>query len=110
LVVASRVLSPQYMIWLFGLAAVTLTESRSRVSRPAWIVIAAAVLTTAAYGSEGAWGPAPVYGSAFNIALRNLALLFAAADASIAMFLLLRHSNLSRADSLARRRPPQPTG
>lgn len=90
LVISSRVLSPQYMVWLFGLAAVALTERRSRVSRPAWIVIAAAVLTTAAYGAEGAWGPAPVYGSAFNIGLRNLALLAAAIDASAAMYLLLR--------------------
>ena len=92
LVVTSRVLSPQYMIWLFGLSAVTLSEARSRVSRPAWIVIGAAVLTTAAYGPEGAWGPAPIYGSAFNMTLRNAALLFAAADAALAMYLLLRRA------------------
>lgn len=98
LVIASRVLSPQYMVWLFGLAAVVLTESRSRVSRPAWIVIGAAILTTAAYGPEGAWGPAPVYGSAFNIGLRNLALVVAAADACLAMFLLLRRPRPSRID------------
>jgi hypothetical protein len=91
LVVTSRVLSPQYMIWLFGLSAVTLAEARSRVARPAWIVIGAAVLTTAAYGPEGAWGPAPIY-SAFNMALRNLALLVAAADAALAMYLLLRRA------------------
>jgi hypothetical protein len=90
LVLVSRVLSPQYMIWLFGLAAVCLTESRSRVSRPAWIVIGAAILTTATYGPEGAWGPPPVYGSAFNISLRNLLLLVAAADALLAMYRLLR--------------------
>jgi hypothetical protein len=90
LVITSTVLSPQYMIWLFGLAAVALTESRSRVGRPAWIVIAAAVLTTAAYGSEGAWGPGVVYGSPFNMALRNLALVVAAIDAATAMYLLLR--------------------
>lgn len=90
LVVVSRVLSPQYMVWLFGLAAVSLCERRTRVSRPAWIVIAAAALTTAAYGIQGAWGPAPIYGSAFNMALRNLALLFAAGDATWAMVSLLR--------------------
>jgi hypothetical protein len=90
LVITSRVLSPQYMVWLFGLSAVTLSEARSRVSRSAWIVIGAALLTTAAYGPEGAWGPAPIYGSAFNMAIRNLALLVAAADAVIAMYLLLR--------------------
>ncbi len=101
LVIASRVLSPQYMVWLFGLAAVVLTESRSRVSRPAWIVIAAAILTTAAYGPEGAWGTAPVYGSAFNIGLRNLALVVAAADACAAMFLLLRRPRPGQIDRYA---------
>jgi Glycosyltransferase family 87 len=95
LVITSRVLSPQYMVWLFGLSAVTLAEARSRVSRPAWIVIGAALLTTAAYGPEGAWGPAPIYGSAFNMALRNLALLVAAADAALAMYLLLRRKPAS---------------
>lgn len=95
LVIVSRVLSPQYIIWLFGLAAVCLTESRSSIARPAWIVIGAAILTTAAYGPEGAWGTAPVYGSAFNIALRNLALLAAAADASLAMYRLLRREPTS---------------
>jgi hypothetical protein len=90
LVIASRVLSPQYMIWLFGLSAVTLAEARSRVSRPAWLVIGAAILTTAAYGPEGAWGEPPIYGSAFNMFVRNLALLVAAADASWAMVRLLR--------------------
>ncbi|HKT82686.1 MAG TPA: glycosyltransferase family 87 protein [Solirubrobacterales bacterium] len=90
LVIVSRVLSPQYMVWLFGLSAVALSERRTRVSRPAWIVIGAAALTTAAYGVQGAWGPEPIYGSSFNMVLRNLALLFAAADASWAMIGLLR--------------------
>jgi hypothetical protein len=90
LVVTSRVLSPQYMVWLFGLAAVALTAQRSRISRPAWIVIGAAVLSTAAYGPEGAWGPAPIYGSAFNMVIRNLALIVAAADATATMAMLLR--------------------
>jgi hypothetical protein len=90
LVVVSRVLSPQYLVWLFGLAAVALSERRTRMSRPAWIVIGAAALTTAAYGVQGAWGPGTIYGSSFNMALRNLALLFAAIDASWAMVKLLR--------------------
>jgi len=90
LVVVSRVLSPQYLIWLFGLAAVTLCERRSRVARSAWLVIGAAFLTTAAYGPLGAWGEQPIYGSAFNLVVRNLALLVAATDATLAMVLLLR--------------------
>ncbi len=98
LVVTSRVLSPQYMVWLFGLAAVTLAEARTRVSRPAWITIGAAALTTAAYGSLGAWGPAPIYGSPFNMVVRNAALLVAAVDASVAMYLLLRRPSSSEVE------------
>jgi Glycosyltransferase family 87 len=73
LVVTSRVLSPQYMIWLLGLAAVVLAAKRTRLARPAWIVIGATILTTSAYGS------------ADNTVIRNLALLAATVDASITM-------------------------
>lgn len=90
LVITSRVLSPQYIVWLFGLGAVALTSDRSRVARPVWIVIGVAIVATGSYGGLGAWGPAPVYGSPFSMVVRNLALLFAAADAAVAMFLLLR--------------------
>jgi hypothetical protein len=102
LVITSRVLSPQYMVWLFGLAAVALCAERSRIARPAWIVIGAAVLSTAAYGPYGAWGTAPVYGSAFNMVIRNLALLVAAVDASATMAMLLR----PRAAAVAAPRTP----
>ncbi|MGW0391905.1 glycosyltransferase 87 family protein [Streptomyces sp. NPDC003042] len=44
--VTSRVISPQYMIWLLGLAAVCLT-SRHTTQRPiAWLLVVATVLTT----------------------------------------------------------------
>lgn len=47
--VTSRVISPQYMIWLLGLAAVCLT-SRHTVQRPvAALVLAATALSTVAY-------------------------------------------------------------
>jgi hypothetical protein len=77
LVVTSRVLSPQYMIWMLGLAAVVLTASSSRVARPAWIVIGALILTTSAYGS------------ADDTLIRNVALLVAAVDASVTMLRLV---------------------
>jgi glycosyl transferase family 87 len=80
LVVASRVLSPQYMIWLLGLAAVVLTAGSTRLARPAWLVIGATVLSTSAFGSPE------------NTLIRNLALLAAAVDATIAMVSLLRRS------------------
>ncbi|MER7763320.1 glycosyltransferase family 87 protein [Streptomyces sp. NPDC097619] len=37
----SRVLSPQYLVWLIGLAAVCLTLRSTRMERPAWLVLAA---------------------------------------------------------------------
>jgi Glycosyltransferase family 87 len=78
LVVTSRVLSPQFMIWLVGLSAVVLTTSRTRVARPAWIVIGAVVLTAGLYQSPA------------NFVIRNLALLVAAVDASMTLIGLLR--------------------
>ncbi|HET7052358.1 MAG TPA: glycosyltransferase family 87 protein [Solirubrobacterales bacterium] len=94
LVVTSRVLSPQYMIWMLGLAAVVLTASRSRLKRPAWIVVAAAILTTSAYGPMGAYGTTyNVYGPAFIMLIRNLALIVAAVDASLTMVRLLREDS-----------------
>jgi len=83
LVVTSRVLSPQFMIWLLGLAAVVLTAGTTRLARPAWLVIGATILSTSAFGS------------AEHTLIRNLALLAATIDASVAMI------------SLVRRPPPQ---
>ncbi|HET6570324.1 MAG TPA: glycosyltransferase 87 family protein, partial [Solirubrobacterales bacterium] len=78
LVVTSRVLSAQYMVWLVGLAAIVLSASDTRLSRPAWTVVAAAALTTFLFKSPAA------------IATRDLLLLAAAADASLVMVSLLR--------------------
>jgi len=91
LVVTSRVLSPQYMIWLLGLAAVVLTARKSRLRRAAWIVIGAALVTTSSYGFMGAYGTSfDIYGSPFVMLVRNLALLVAAADVLLAMYALVR--------------------
>jgi len=98
LVVTSRVLSPQYMIWMLGLAAVVLTARASSLRRPAWTVVAAAILTTAAYGPMGAYGTAyNVYGPAFVMLIRNLVLLVAAVDATLTMVRLLRAPTPDRA-------------
>lgn len=78
LVVTSRVLSPQFMIWLLGLAAVVLAAEKTNLARPAWVVVGAVVLTTA------------VYGSPETTVIRNLALLVATIDASTTMVALLR--------------------
>ena len=77
-VVVSRVLSPQYMIWLVGLAAVILTAGTRRMTRPAWVVIGAVVITAGLYQAPA------------NMLIRNTALLAASIDAAIGMVLLLR--------------------
>ncbi|MFJ4768985.1 glycosyltransferase 87 family protein [Streptomyces uncialis] len=43
--VTSRVISPQYVVWLIGLAAVCLTFRDSRMAVPGWLVVAAAFVT-----------------------------------------------------------------
>ena len=78
LVVTSRVLSPQFMLWLVGLAAVILTAGTTRLARPAWIVLGASILSTA------------VFRSAEDTLFRNLALVVATIDASVAMISTLR--------------------
>lgn len=77
-IVVSRVLSPQYMIWVVGLSAVILTGGTRRMARPAWIAIGAVVIT------------AGLYQASANMLIRNVALLFAALDAAVAMVYLLR--------------------
>jgi hypothetical protein len=86
LVVASRVLSPQFMIWLVGLAAVILTAGSTRLARPAWIVVGAVVLTAGLYQSPA------------NFVIRNLALLVAALDAAVAMAVVLRDPRPCKVD------------
>ena len=44
-VVTSRVLSPQYLVWLLGVAAVCLTRRDSVMRRPAWTVLGAVSVT-----------------------------------------------------------------
>lgn len=85
LVVVSRVLSPQFMIWLVGLSAVVLTAGSTRLARPAWVVIGVVVLTAGLYQAPA------------NMLIRNTALLVASLDAAVAMFLVLRGT----ADTLA---------
>jgi hypothetical protein len=76
-VVVSRVLSPQYMIWVIGLAAVVLGAERTNLTRPAWIALGAVALTTGIYIAPA------------NMAIRNVALIVAALDATLMMIRLL---------------------
>jgi hypothetical protein len=47
--VTSRVISPQYMVWLLGLAAVCLTSRHTRQGPVAALLVAAAAVSTVAY-------------------------------------------------------------
>jgi hypothetical protein len=76
-VVASPVLSSQYMAWLLGLAAVVLSAGTPRLARPAWIVVGATVLTTATFKSPQL------------TLVRDLALLCATVDAAVGMVRML---------------------
>jgi len=62
-VVTSRVLSTQYMVWLLGLAAVVLSAGTARLARPAWIVVGATALSTATFKIARA-DPDPGHGAA----------------------------------------------
>jgi hypothetical protein len=77
-VVVSRVLSPQYMIWVIGMVAVVLGSERTYLQRPAWIALGAVALTTGIYIAPA------------NMAIRNLVLIAGAVDATITMVRLLR--------------------
>jgi Glycosyltransferase family 87 len=77
-VVTSRVLSTQYMVWLLGLAAVVLSAGTARLARPAWIVVGAAALSMATFKSPEL------------TLIRDLALLGATVDAVVAIVRLLR--------------------
>lgn len=48
-VVTSRVFSPQYSIWLVGIAAVCLAAARTTMTRPVLLICLAAVITQAIY-------------------------------------------------------------
>lgn len=92
-VVTSRVLSPQFMVWLVGLSAVVLTAGKSRLQRPAWIVVGAVLLSASL--------------SPTTLVLRNAALLFATIDAAVTMALVVadRRSSEAAQASLRPRRP-----
>jgi hypothetical protein len=72
-VVSSRVLSPQFMIWLVGMAAVVLSSKRTLLLRPALVVVAAAII------SGG------ISGDATDLVIRNVALVVALVDAAVTL-------------------------
>jgi hypothetical protein len=77
-VVTSRVISPQYLVWLVGLAAVCLTSHRSTQRPVAWLLLAASAVTCLEFpflfGDVEHFRPV----GSLVLVLRNLLLLAAA--------------------------------
>lgn len=93
-VVVSRVLSPQYMIWMVGLCAVVLSSGGTRIARAAWLTVAATVLTA------GISQPL-----AITLVTRNLVLLYAAVDAAAVLVAALGGSRESGRTPASERDP-----
>ncbi|MCT9934705.1 DUF2029 domain-containing protein [Planotetraspora sp. A-T 1434] len=110
LVVTSRVLSPQYLVWVVGVAAVVLTLPRTRPGpsqRPAaWLVLAATLLTGIMYPwieEDYSWrGDLP---GTLVLVARNLVLLAAA----VVSFVQLWRSTRRRTGTVAARPVRIPT-
>ncbi len=82
----SRVISPQYLIWLVGLAAVCLTLRAARMALPAGLVLAATGVTLAEFP---VWFGEVVASTGFGIALlalRNGLLVAATAVACVRLW------------------------
>ncbi|MEU3610115.1 glycosyltransferase 87 family protein [Streptomyces sp. NPDC035033] len=80
--VTSRVISPQYLVWLLGLAAVCLTSRRTVMRPVAVLLLPAAVLSSLAYPVLYADVVAGTPAGLAVTALRNALLLAAAAVAA----------------------------
>ncbi|MEU0740371.1 glycosyltransferase family 87 protein [Streptomyces sp. NPDC006134] len=84
--VTSRVISPQYLVWLIGLAAVCLSFRASRMRLPAGLVLAASAVTVLEFP---VWFAHVVAGDPLGIALlfvRNGLLVAAALTAARALW------------------------
>jgi hypothetical protein len=91
LVVTSRVLSPQYLIWLLGLAAVVLTENgplrRATVlARPAWLVVCCVLVTQFEFPLLFGEVMGGQFWGTSLVALRNLVLVCACVQALRALW------------------------
>ena len=88
-VIASEVLSPQYLVWLIGVGAVAITSPDTRMRRPVALVAIAVLLTRSELQSFGDLVSNGASG-AYLLTFRNVALLAAGIDASRTMLRALR--------------------
>ncbi len=87
--VVHEVLSPQYMVWLVGIGAVALCATNCRVRRPIFAVCIAVAITRATWNGFGMLVGRQSTDFAWLLVLRNVALVYAAVDASITLVKVL---------------------
>jgi len=86
-VATSRVYSPQFNVWLVGLAAVALLDSRSRLRTVAVIVVVVSILTQVVYP----WSATQlVTGDAFTIAVQALRITGLLVATALGLLAILR--------------------
>ncbi|MEY3734555.1 MAG: hypothetical protein RL347_1914 [Actinomycetota bacterium] len=92
-IVTSRVLSPQYDVWIVGVAAVTLLDPASRLRTVVWLLVPMLVVTQViypyAYGSflNGDW---------WAVLLQVTRIGFLLAATGLGLWIILRRALLSR--------------
>lgn len=99
-IVTSRVLSPQYDVWIVGVAAVTLLDPRSRMHRVLWMLAVTLLVTQVVY--PFAYGSFLI-GDWWAVLLQVVRIAFLLAATGVGLWVILR-SALQRAD---RRSTPQ---
>ncbi|MEU9125595.1 glycosyltransferase family 87 protein [Streptomyces sp. NPDC048506] len=105
LTTTSRVISPQYMLWLVGLAAVCMTTRGSRQGLPALLVLLATGLTLLEFPVGFAHVVAGDLRGVVPLALRNGLLVAASLVACRRLWVSTRGGPTERAD-VVRSRPP----
>ena len=102
--VTSRVLSPQYSVWVAGIAAVTFLDPASRTRRAVWLLVPSVLVTQViypfGYGSftEGSW---------WGVALQSIRVLLLLAATVIAVSVVVRGAR--RPATVSASPPPQPS-
>lgn len=101
-IATSRVNSPQYLVWLFGVGAVCLADPRSRMHVPVLLIAVSAPITAIVFP----WGyGAMLGGGVFPVLLQAVRILLLVAATVYAVDKILRpEADVRTSDQLVRRR------
>lgn len=92
-IVTSRVLSPQYDVWIVGVAAVTLLDPASRLRTVVWLLVPALIVTQViypfAYGSF-------LIGDWWAVLLQVVRIAFLLAATGLGLWVIMRQALLTR--------------